>query len=288
MAVEPERLEGVHWHANGTVTLGNAMLAHLGKLDALFTSWALEEGAADFRFPDLVPIPMMQRIGYLKSFPHLATFVAPYGREALAQVRPVAGAGETELPAHVDAAALEPPACMLAPAACFHAYASTQGADLHAPGMLTMRGTCYRRERAYQPLRRQHAFAMRELVCIGSAQEVQAFLGRIERRIRGLLAALGWSTDWSPATDAFFDPQSDPKYLAQRLGALKTEVRHEGLALCSLNLHGTFFGEAFAIRRAGNVAHSACVAFGLERWLHAFASTSGPDVTSWRVPQLPA
>lgn len=285
MTVELSQLDCVHCHADGAVTLGGAVLAHFGKLDALFASWALEEGGADFRFPDYMPITMMQRVGYLASFPHLATFVAPLSRESLGSLRPFAAVDRPAGSPPVAAAALEPPACMLAPAACFHAYGSLQDENLAASRILTMRGTCYRRELEYAPLQRQHAFAMRELVCIGSAGEVEAFVQRTAQRIRSLLAALGWSTDWASATDAFFDPHTDPKYLAQRLAALKTEVRYQGLALCSLNLHGTFFGEAFAIRREGRTAHSACIAFGLERWLYAFASAFGPDVAGWPAPE---
>jgi hypothetical protein len=285
MTIDLSRLDCVHCHMDGAVTLGGPLLAHFEKLDALFGSWALEEGGTGMRFPDYMPIAMMQRAGYLGSFPHLATFVAPLSGESLGRLRAIPAALRADELRSVDAAALESPVSMLAPAACFHAYASLQDEDLPAPRILTMRGTCYRREQDYAPLRRQYAFAMRELVCVGSAAEVEAFVGRVADRIRGLLAALDWQADWVPATDSFFDPQVDSKYLAQRLAALKTEVRYEELALCSLNLHGTFFGDAFAISRNGSTAHSACVAFGLERWLYVFASRFGPDVAMWPVPE---
>jgi hypothetical protein len=53
-----------------------------------------------------------------------------------------------------------------------------------------------------------------------------------------------------------------------------------------VNLHHEHFGEAFGITRAGQDAHSACVAFGLERWLSAIQGTHGEDPRSW--PDLPA
>lgn len=281
MAVDLSRLDCVHCHEDGAVTLGGAVLAHFGRLDALFASWALQHGGAQLRFPDHVPIATMQRIGYLASFPHLATFMAPLSRDSTHGARSFA----TSNPRPVEAAALESPASMLAPSACFHAYPRLQDQDLPSACVLTMRGTCYRHEREYTPMRRQHAFAMRELVCIGSAAEVEAFVQHMANRIRAWLVALDWAMDWEPATDPFFDPQADPKRLAQHLGGLKTEVRYGDLAVCSLNLHGTFFGEAFSIRREGRTAHSACVAFGLERWLYAFAARFGEDASGWPVPE---
>jgi hypothetical protein len=43
-----------------------------------------------------------------------------------------------------------------------------------------------------------------------------------------------------------------------------------GLAIASVNRHGTFFGERFHISdESGAPVHTACIAFGLDRWAAA-------------------
>jgi hypothetical protein len=87
---------------------------------------------------------------------------------------------------------------------------------------------------------------------------------------------------WQAATDPFFNPSSNPKYLAQRLDPVKTEMVYGGdLAIGSVNFHRNYFGETFAIERGGEPAFSGCVAFGLERWLYAFTDHFGPNPTDW-------
>ena len=50
----------------------------------------------------------------------------------------------------------------------------------------------------------------------------------------------------------------------------------ERVAVGSLNYHTDFFGRAFAIAVDGSgPMHSVCVAFGLERWVHAFLVQHG-------------
>ena len=54
------------------------------------------------------------------------------------------------------------------------------------------------------------------------------------------------------------------------------------IAAASFNLHDTFFGQAFDIRlRDGAAATTACLAFGLERWLLAFLVRHGPYAAGW-------
>ena len=57
------------------------------------------------------------------------------------------------------------------------------------------------------------------------------------------------------------------------------------LAIASLNRHHDHFGTAFAITRDGAPAYSACLAFGLERWLFAITHRYGTDPRSWPDPE---
>lgn len=280
-AIDWTRVDHLRWHADGTCSLGGALLARLLELDRHLQGWADDLGADHYRFPDLVPLDVMRRIGYLASFPHLATFAAPLTPNH-ERLDVFVAEERTGVAVPVDPALLAPPQSILAPAACFHVYAQLQDRDLARVEVATVCGQCYRNERNYAPLQRQQSFAMRELVCIGSAAEVEAFLSQMSARAGQLANALQLPVAWAQAADPFFDPAHDPRHLAQRLQPLKTELQFCGeLALCSANMHGNFFGEAFAIRRDGRTAASGCIAFGLERWLYALLRIHGPDCRDW-------
>jgi seryl-tRNA synthetase len=53
-------------------------------------------------------------------------------------------------------------------------------------------------------------------------------------------------------------------------------------AVCSFNYHQEHFGHVFGIRTADDqVAHTACLGFGLERVVMALFKTHGFDPKSW-------
>jgi hypothetical protein len=80
----------------------------------------------------------------------------------------------------------------------------------------------------------------------------------------------GLPVHWETAEDPFFLPTAKGKALMQRLMETKKELIWDGpepVAIASINRHGTFFGERFAIRNSDMTpVHTACVAFGLDRW----------------------
>jgi hypothetical protein len=185
----------------------------------------------------------------------------------------------------VDLRDAPPTDSMLPPAACFHVYAQLQDGALARAHLATTCCTCHRREASHLWLRRQRAFSMREIVCVGTAAEVRAFLDRGRERIDAFTHGLGLDIAWEAATDPFFEPHAEHRHLAQVLDPLKHELRlHGDVALCSVNFHRNAFGEGFAIERDGAPAYSGCLAFGLERWLYAFIDRFGADSRDW--PEL--
>ena len=56
-------------------------------------------------------------------------------------------------------------------------------------------------------------------------------------------------------------------------------------AVCSFNYHQEHFGHVFGIYTADHqVAHTACLGFGLERCVMALFKTHGFDVKRWPTP----
>jgi seryl-tRNA synthetase len=178
---------------------------------------------------------------------------------------------------------------VLTPAACYHTYQSRQGARLDSAAYITTRNTCFRTEEAYVPLHRQRAFAMREVVCLGPAAQVDDFIEQALLAAQALLVELDLPIEWLAATDPFFRPSESSGYLMQLVTPVKREATYligetTPLAIASVNRHGDHFGETFDITVAGDPATSGCLAFGLERWLLAITDRHGTDPGRWPSP----
>lgn len=273
-------LTGLHWHADGYASLSGPLLALAGALDRRFLACAATAPLVEHAAPSFIALADLEPLGYLGSFPHLATFATTLSRDAGALRDFAAAHGRsTTIPPQVN---WEPARQVLTPAACYHLYHRLRHQALPEDTYLTIRAHCHRCEASYAPLARQWCFQMRELVCIGAAASVESFVAGCKARIDALARTLGIAAEWRLATDPFFDPDEDPKALAQRVAPVKTELTlSDGLAITSINRHGSYFGERYGITRAGEPAHSACVAFGIERWLLALIRVRGPRPESW-------
>ena len=182
----------------------------------------------------------------------------------------------------VDLTSTAPIRDALTPAACYHFYAQFQGERLAAPKYVTTCAACFRRESHYLPLERQSSFSMREIVCLGTAEEVKEFLRASEAKAAAFFKKSGLRVEMKNATDPFFNPSGNPKYLLQKLDPVKSEmVFDDRLAIGSINFHRNYFGEAFDIQREGAEAFSGCIAFGLERFMFAFLHQFGADESRW-------
>lgn len=249
------------------------------RLDRGFGAFARGFGAEPWTFSPLVRVADLRRIDYFTSFPHLVSFPAAPAPDAIERFR-------TGNAAHVEGAlvvpSLDPVDRVLAPAACYALYPALRGRDLgDATYVATTVGTCFRREASYTALERLPSFRMREVIHVGTAASAKAFLETARDRVVALATAWGVALAYDAATDPFFDPQRSSKYVHQKLFPTKHEMCCGGVALGSFNLHRNFFGEAFELRAGGEAAHTACVAFGIERWVGAVVRAHGSDPASW-------
>ncbi len=261
--------------------LGGTLLALYRRLDTAFTSLGTRERAPEVMYPTLLGASHLAKLDYFKSFPHMATFACNLDRDP-DNLGTFARAAGVDDKGAVALTRTDPVTEVLTPAACYHIYVDLAGQDLPAFRTVTTRATCFRREAHYTPLERQWSFGMREVVGLGSSDDVKAFLDRGRIRVDRFVESLGLAIKWTPATDPFFDMSRNPKFLAQKLDPVKTEMIHEGrLAIGSINFHRNFFGETFGIEHAGEPVFSGCVAFGLERWVRAVLDVYGPDAAAW-------
>ena len=268
------------WFAEGQSAFSGAALALMRRLDGLFVELAVACGAAEHQFPPFLPAAALHRIDYFGSFPHLATFPVNLNR-ADANLRQFS-CEPVDATERLRLTALDAPAHVLTPSACYHFYRLFEGRRFDQPVYVTTQAQCFRREDHYVPLERQWAFTMREIVCIGTSGEVEQFLESCRTRVSALIERLGLPAHWEPATDPFFNPAGNSRYIMQQLLPIKHElVFDRRLAIGSVNAHHDHFGRTFNMLRNGEPLHSGCVAFGVERWVAAIAQHFGSDPAYW-------
>jgi seryl-tRNA synthetase len=253
------------------------------RVDRLVGDWGSRDRPDVMRFPPLVSRALVEKSGYLKSFPHLAGSVHSFAGDER---------GHRELLAAVDegrdwSAALPHASVMLTPAACYPVYPRLAG-ELPAGGRLVdVMSYCFRHEPS-DDVARMQIFRMHEHIRAGTPETSLAWRNSWIKRAQELAATLGLETRIEVASDEFFGRGGKLLRVNQREERLKLEVvapiedAERPTAIISLNYHQDHFGQRFAIRTAnGAVAHTACVGFGLERIALALYRRHGFDRAAW-------
>jgi hypothetical protein len=284
---------GIHGLGPGQVSLAGIPLRLFRYFDRVFEAFGRPWEAEPVLTPTLIPTRVLAKCDYFRSFPHNVTFACHLPEDALTVESFRARHHDRE---ELDGRALgdmvTPEAC-LSPAVCYHVYHLNQDRTTPASGLAYgVCGKCFRYESSNMiDLRRLWDFTMREVVFLGGREHV------LERREESI-AMMGRFLD-EHALAGEIRTASDPFFIApDALGKtyfqLSSETKYEislmlpgeaRLAVGSHNYHSEFFGRAFntTVEGAGFM-HSVCVAFGLERWVHAFLAQHGDDPARWPEP----
>jgi seryl-tRNA synthetase len=241
-----------------------------------------------FKFPPVTSRAQVEKSGYLKSFPHLLGCVS------------CLHGSEPEIRAAVDGAsagkdwagALAATDLVLAPAACYPIYPMVAARGTVPAGGLRFDVTCdcFRHESTHE-LGRFQSFRMREYVCVGSPGEVVRFREHWKAQALELIDQLALPHRTTIASDPFFGRAGKMMAVSQVEQELKFELLipinsvDNPTACMSFNYHQAHFGETWGIETAaGGVAHTACVAFGMDRLGLAIFATHGIDLETWPRP----
>jgi seryl-tRNA synthetase len=254
------------------------------RLAALITRHR-EPNTEVMRFPPVMNRAQLEKSGYLRSFPNLLGCVCGlHGteREINAAVARFDAGGDWT-------SSLSPADLVLSPAACYPVYPIAAGRGPLPVGGLRfdVAADCFRHEPS-RHLDRLQSFRMREYVCIGSPDDVSAFRERWMIRAQGIARDLGLAFRVDDASDPFFGRVGQMKAVSQKQQSLKFELlvplRSEQLptACMSFNYHRDHFGTTWRIADAyGEVAHTGCVAFGMDRLAVAMFHTHGTALSMW-------
>jgi seryl-tRNA synthetase len=237
------------------------------------------------RFPPVTNRAHIEKSGYLHSFPHLLGAVC------------CLHGGETDIRAAVDRSkingswtdALSPTDLVLTPAACYPLYplVASRGAIPDTGLTFDVASDCFRHEPS-QDLDRLQSFRMREFVCMGSPDYVVKFREQWMARASDFADRLGLRYQIDGASDPFFGRTGKLLAMNQVEQALKFELLipvragQQPTACMSFNYHRDHFGTKWGIQlETGEVAHTGCVAFGIDRLGLALFATHGLDLSSW-------
>ncbi len=258
--------------------------AILTGLDRVLTEMAAPLGATALRFPPVYPRADFERTDYIASFPDLSGVVSSFER------------GDREhrelLAARENGEAwdgwLDPSDVVLTNAICHPLYATLEGRLPEGGGVFDIFGYGFRHEPSLDPMRMQ-SFRMHEFVYVGDPDGAQEYRDTWLDCAIVTLQSLGLAVDAVAANDPFFGRAGKMLISAQLRENLKIEIvvpmygdLAEGTAIASANCQRDHLTAAFGIRTAdGEVAHAACLAFGMERTTLALLRTHGLDPASW-------
>lgn len=254
----------------------------------MVTRAASPEAPESLRFPPVIPRKDLEKVGYLKSFPHLAGSIFAFeGTESQAAEQ------YERATRHEDWSEFQTMSeLVLTPAACYPVYPAIAARGPLAPGGVTIdAGGAYvfRHEPSGDPARLQ-MFHQREIVRIGEPETVQSWRDEWRARAVELLGGIGLEVELDVATDPFFGRSGRMLAASQREQQLKFEVLTqiagpEPTAIASFNYHQDHFSAAYSISlQDGTPAHTACLGFGLERITLALFKTHGFDPSAWPSP----
>ena len=242
-------------------------------------------GAEVFRFPPVVSRALIEKSGYLKSFPHLLGCVCSLGEDP----KTVNGAVASFQAGGDWTASAQSTDLVLAPAACYPVYpiAAARG-PIGSGGLLfDVASDCFRREPS-RDIDRFQSFRMREFVAIGAPAEISAFRDDWMARAPEIAGDLGLAHAIDAASDPFFGREGQMVGRFQVANALKFEMlipvrsSEKPTACMSFNCHRDHFGQTWNMNTAdGEPAHTACVAFGIDRLAVALFARHGTETAAW-------
>jgi seryl-tRNA synthetase len=252
-------------------------------LEGLVGGIAASDGAASYRFPPVMPRRVLEESGYVSSFPDMIGSVSIFRVDNADHKRLMEALQEGE----GWTSFLEPSDVSLCPAVCHPLYPTLRGTLPEGGRRYDVSGWCFRHEPSLDPARMQ-SFRQHDLVYVGDADRARDNRDRWLQLGAEIFESLGLAVEIVVANDPFFGRVGRMLAENQRSETLKYEIvtpinsAEHPTAIASANCHLDHFGEPFGIVTAGGeVAHSCCFGFGLDRITLALLRAHGLDPAAW-------
>ena len=282
---------GIHFLGSGQVAMYGIPLRLFRYFDRLFEQFGAPWNATPLITPTLIPDRILARCDYFRSFPQSVTF-ASHLKEDVDVIGAFRERHERSDELDKEALAdMDRPAACLSPALCYHVYHLFENRTVPVFGTTySVCGKCFRYESSNitDDLRRLWEFTLREVVFLGGRKEVLQARERTIEMMAAFINSHRLAGEIRTASDPFFvAPDSISKTYFQLTSDSKFEVSlmlpgDKRIAVGSHNYHSDFFGRVFHTDlETGGPMHSACVGFGLERWVYAFLQQHGSVLSEW-------
>ncbi len=267
----------------GVFGWGQGFESIIKALDNRILCFSDEDEATSVTFPPILDRSILARTGYLQSFPELCGSVHSFcGGEHEHLDLLAAVDNEEDWSPH-----LQQTQVALTPAVCYPLYPTLSGTLPSQGALYSLSSYVFRHEPSKDPARLQ-AFRMRENVCLGDQVQVQTWRQLWMDRAMSLLRELGVAVELEIATDPFFGRGGKMMKANQMQDQGKFEIlcpitsSEEPTAIASFNYHQDKFSSVFDIFLENEeLAHSACIGFGLERCALALFAAHGMEIENW-------
>ncbi len=239
--------------------------------------------ASVINFPPVMSRSTFDQTGYLRSFPDMVGSISVFRGNDRDHAELVRRLAENKSYAEL----VEPAEVILCSAACHSVYPLCTGRLSTDERLFDIRANCFRSEPSTDPARMQ-SFEMHEIVYVGKPDAAHQHQQQGLAWGLQLLRDLGLEMVPEPASDPFFGRLGRVLTAEQLDDGLKIEgtspvwSESKRTALMSVNYHRDHFGATFGIESPdGSVAHSACVAFGIDRIALALLHAHGLRPDAW-------
>lgn len=272
----PTGVDGIYGRSGTYESVAEAM-------DRLVLRVGADQEASSVRFPPVMPWVTFERNGYLESFPDQMGSVHTFrGDEGLhAELLRRTASHEDRAPL------LESTDMVLCPAVCHPLYPTMTGVLPEGGRRVEVYGYCFRHEPSTDPFRMQ-AFRQHDYVFLGTPDGARTHRDLWIERGLDVLGGLGLEVSSVVANDPFFGRPGRMLAANQRHEELKFEIvtpvfdSGRQTAISSSNCHLDHFGRPFSIATAdGEVAHTSCFGFGVDRITLALLHRHGLDPARW-------
>lgn len=255
------------------------------RVNALIGRWGNGKEVEVLRFPPAMNRTILEESGYFKHFPDQIGSVFCFSGDEVRHQRLLACLDRQE-----DwTEDVKPTRLAVTPVACYPVYPIMAARGPLPPGgrLIDIFSYCCRHEPSREP-ERMLMFRQREFVCLGTAEQVQAFREDLIDYAKAAIDSLGLPWSIELANDPFFGRIGKFMANSQRQRALKFELLVTGInpekptACGSFNYHLDRFSELWKIETAtGETAHTGCCGFGLERLALGLFRHHGFDPAAW-------
>ena len=245
-----------------------------------------ERNTEVLRFPPVINRAHIEKAGYLHSFPNLLGAVSCLSGDEMEIRRRRRPAGQgRRLDRRIDAHRLGADAGRLLPHLSAGRGTRPHSRQTASSSMSRATVSATSRRRTSTGCR---ASGCGNMFVMGSPEQASDFRDRWIKRGQEIADQLGLKHSIAPASDPFFGRAAKLMADSQIEQALKFELliavrsEEQPTACMSFNCHRDHFGTKWNLRdEAGEVAHTACAAFGMDRLALAMFATHGTELRNW-------